>query len=288
MITRHLRFYTGTSIIFSLLNFCGGLGFAQKPIVTDEFDRFLVTQNTEIGEVIGQIGLIEPNPKPVRWTLIKPIPGGDRRNYLEKGQLDATEIVEIDHKTAEIRLKKRPSVVPADYYAEVRATNEDGWMEQVLIIIVKEEKPKVENALDIFTQRREAGGMMFYATEAVETEKIDYAANVANALYHRGLGAGPISGNNIGYTVAVDITHRGGQRAGQRFVKHHLALFVEQLDPGGVLHKDVALFVAGQIGDVHAQGALSRDAPQRAGFVLLAAGEAAKGNRCGDCHHQNH
>jgi hypothetical protein len=55
-------------------------------------------------------------------------------------------------------------------------------MEQVLIIIVKEEKPKVENALDIFTQRREAGGMMFYATEAVETEKIDYAANVANAL----------------------------------------------------------------------------------------------------------
>ena len=49
----------------------------------------------------------------------------------------------------------------------------------------------------------------------------------------------------------------------------------EQLDPGSILHKDVALFVAGQIGDVHAQSTLSRDAPQRAGFVLLAAGEAA-------------
>lgn len=167
-----------TSII--LLSF--GAIKAQKPIVTDEFDRFLVTKETKVGEVIGQIELVEPNPNPTVWSLVKPVPGGDRRNYLKEGQLDATKIVEIDANTAEIRLKKKPRVNPAHYYAEVRATNQDGFMEQVLIIIVKEEKPKLDDALSIFTQQREAGGMMFYATETVDKEKIDYAANIASAL----------------------------------------------------------------------------------------------------------
>lgn len=155
---------------------------AQKPIVTDEFDSFLVTKKTEVGEVIGKIELIEPNPNPTTWSLFKPVAGGDPRNYLKEGQLDATEIVEIDAATGEIKLKKKPLKNPANYYAEVRATNKDGFMEQVLIIIAKPEKPKPENALDIFTQRRNVGGLMFYATEAVSKEKIDYATNVANAL----------------------------------------------------------------------------------------------------------
>ncbi|WP_299535448.1 hypothetical protein [Ulvibacterium sp.] len=155
---------------------------AQKPIVTDEFDSFLVTKKTEVGEVIGKIELIEPNPNPTIWSLVKPVPGGDPRNYLKEGQLDATKVVEIDSKTGEIKLKKQPSKNPAHYYAEVRATNKEGFMEQVLIIIAKPEMPKLENALDIFTQRKEVGGLMFYATEAVDKEKIDYAANVANAL----------------------------------------------------------------------------------------------------------
>ena len=155
---------------------------AQKPIVTDEFDRFLVTKETKVGEVIGKIELVEPNPKKITWSLVKPVPGGDPRHYLKEGQLDATGIVEIDPNTAEISLKKTPPECPAHYYAEVRATNEDGFMEQVLIIIVKEETPKLENALDMFTQQREAGGMMFYATETVDREKIDYAASVASAL----------------------------------------------------------------------------------------------------------
>ncbi len=169
-------------VIFLILSCCAGVVLAQKPIVTDEFDRFLVTKDTKIGGIIGQIGLVEPNDKRITWTLVKPIAGGDRRNYLKEGQLDATEIVEIDPNTAKIRLIKRPTMIPANYYAEVRATNEDGFMEQVLIIIAKENEPKIENALDIFTQRREAGGMLFYATATVDKEKIDYAANVANAL----------------------------------------------------------------------------------------------------------
>ena len=169
-------------MIFLLFIFGNGITLAQKPIVTDEFDSFLITKRTEVGEVIGQIELVEPNSKPITWSLIEPVPGGDRRNYLKNGQLDATEIVEIDINTAEIRLKKQPLINPAHYYAEVRATNEDGFMEQVLIIIAKKEKPKLENALDIFTQRMEGGGLMFYATGRVDKEKIEYAANVASAL----------------------------------------------------------------------------------------------------------
>ena len=68
---------------------------------------------------------------------------------LEDNSAQAAEIVEIDPNTAKIRLIKRPTMIPANYYAEVRATNEDGFMEQVLIIIAKENEPKIENALDI-------------------------------------------------------------------------------------------------------------------------------------------
>ena len=166
----------------------GSVSYAQKPIVTNEFDRGLVTKATKIGEVIGiyshnnKIELMFPNPKKITWSLVPPVPGGDRRNYLKEGQLDATKIVEIDSETAEIRLKAYPTSYPAHYYAEVRATNEDGFMEQVLIIIALEETPKQENALDIFTQRRKGGGMGFYATERVDPKKIEYAAQVADAL----------------------------------------------------------------------------------------------------------
>ncbi len=157
-------------------------GYAEKPIVTDEYDRVLVTKDTKIGEIIGEIELVFPNELKTTWSLVPPVPGGDRRNYLKEGQLDATKIVEIDAETAELRLKAHPDSYPAHYYAEVRATNSDGFMEQVLIIIALEETPKQENALDIFTQRREGGGMGFYATERVDPKKIEYAANVANAL----------------------------------------------------------------------------------------------------------
>ncbi|WP_027078838.1 hypothetical protein [Maribacter antarcticus] len=169
-------------VITLIIILCFGAVHAQKPVVTDEFDRFLVTKQTKVGDVIGQIELVEPNPNPTSWSLVKPIPGGDRRNYLKEGQSDATKIVEIDANTAEIKLKKKPLINPGHYYAEVRATNVDGFMEQVLIIIVKEEKPKLEDALRIFTQKREAGGMKFYATETVDKEKIDYAANISRAL----------------------------------------------------------------------------------------------------------
>ncbi|MAJ51027.1 MAG: hypothetical protein CMB82_05360 [Flammeovirgaceae bacterium] len=167
---------------FLILTFCGRVAIAQKPILTDEFDRFLVTKETKIGDIIGQIKLVEPNTQRIVWTLVKPIPNGDPRNYLKEGQLDATEIVNIDSNDAKIRLKKMPTIIPANYYAEVRATNEDGFMEQVLIIITREQRPSLEHALDIFTQREEAGGMMFYATASVNKEKIEYAAKVANAL----------------------------------------------------------------------------------------------------------
>jgi len=172
---------------------------AEKPIVTDEFDRFLVTKDTKIGEVLGEIELVFENPLKTTWSLVPPVPGGDRRHYLREGQLDATEIVEIDADTGELRLKAYPPQNPAHYYAEVRATNSDpqnpahyyaevratnsdGWMEQVLIIIALPETPKLENALDIFTQRAEGGGIGFYATERVDPKKVEYAANVARAL----------------------------------------------------------------------------------------------------------
>lgn len=156
--------------------------FAEKPIVTDEFDRVLVTHDTKIGDVLGRIELVFDNPLKTTWSLVKPVPYGDRRRYLQPGQLDATEVVEIDPDTAEIRLKAKPPKNPAHYYAEVRATNTDGWMEQVLIVIALPETPKAENALDVFTQRKEGGGIGFYATERVDPKKVDYAAKVAETL----------------------------------------------------------------------------------------------------------
>ncbi len=157
-------------------------GSAQKPILTDEFDRFLVTPATAMGEEVGEIELIFPNPKKTTWSLVPPVPGGDRRNYLREGQLDATEIVAIDADTGMLTLKAHPAAYPAHYYAEVRATNDDGFMEQVLIIIALPEVPKAENALDIFTQRVETPAVTFWATERVDPAKVEYAANVAKAL----------------------------------------------------------------------------------------------------------
>jgi hypothetical protein len=181
-------------ILFFLVFLFSRLSNAQKPILTDEFDRFLVTKETKLGDTIGKIELIFPNPKKINWSLVPPIPGGDRRNYLKEGQLDATKIVSIDPDTAEITLNAHPVKYPAHYYAEVRATNEDGFMEQVLIIIALEETPRRENALDIFTQRIETGPIGFFATETVDPKKIEYAANVANALLSKDRrGSGQIS-----------------------------------------------------------------------------------------------
>jgi hypothetical protein len=160
----------------------GDVSYAEKPIVTDEFDRFLVTNASKVGDVLGKIELVFPNPLKTTWSLVPPVPGGDRRRYLKEGQLDATKIVEIDADSGELKLRANPPKNPAHYYAEVRATNQDGFMEQVLIIIALEETPKLENALDIFTQRKEGGGIGFYATDRVDPQKVEYAANVANAL----------------------------------------------------------------------------------------------------------
>jgi len=169
-------------VLFLAAALSAGFIYADKPIVTDEFDRFLVTEDTKIGDVLGKIELVFENPLKTTWSLMKPQPGGDRRNYLKEGQLDATDIVEINADTGELRLKARPHKIPANYYAEVRATNRDGSMEQVLIIIALAETPKLENALDIFTQRAEGGGIGFYATETVDPKKVEYAAKVARAL----------------------------------------------------------------------------------------------------------
>ncbi len=160
----------------------GQIAVAEAPILTDEFDAFLVTRETPIDEVVGTIRPVFPNDKKISWSLVKPIPGGDRRNYLKAGQADATEIVTIDSESGELRLTKSPDAYPKEFYAEVRATNEDGFMEQVLIIIARENTPKAENALDMFTQRRQASGLRFYATAAVDSAKIVHAARIANAL----------------------------------------------------------------------------------------------------------
>ncbi|MBJ89178.1 MAG: hypothetical protein CMO98_04880 [Woeseia sp.] len=156
--------------------------FADAPILTDEFDRFLVTKETKVGDRIGKIEPVFPNDKIITWELVRPVPGADRRNYLREGQLDATSIVEIDSKNGSLFLRNTPDIFGVEYYAEVRATNEDGSMDQVLIIIAREETPKRENALDIFTQRRSASGLNFYATTEVDPQKIEYAAAVASAL----------------------------------------------------------------------------------------------------------
>ena len=182
------------AILILFFCLCLGASFAQKPILTDEFDRFLVTKDTKIGDVIGKIELVFPNSKKITWSLVPPVPGGDPRHYLKEGQLDATKIVAIDSDTAELRLTLHPSEYPAHYYAEVRASNEDGFMEQVLIIIALEETPKKENALDIFTQRIETGPIRFFGTETVDPKKIEYAAKVANALLSKDKkGSGRIS-----------------------------------------------------------------------------------------------
>jgi len=160
-------------MMLTILSGCAGGKKSDPPIVTDEFDRVLVTKDTKIGEVVGQIELVFPNSKKVTWSLVPPVPRGDRRNYLREGQPDATQIVEINPNTAEISLKAHPDGYPKYYYAEVRATNEDGFMEQVLIVIALAETPKHENALDIFPQRKEAPGLKFFATAGVAPRKIE-------------------------------------------------------------------------------------------------------------------
>ncbi len=170
---------TWLAITFALVSV---QSFAEPPILTDEFDAFLVTKETVVGDIVGTIRPVFPNNKKNTWTLEKPIPGGDPRNYLREGQADATEIVDINPETGDLVLIITPDTYPENYYAEVRATNEDGFMEQVLIITARADMPKRENALDIFTQYREASGLIFYATASVNTQKIDHAANVANAL----------------------------------------------------------------------------------------------------------
>jgi len=159
-----------------------GAAAPEKPILTDEYERFLVTRDTAIGATLGSPELIEENSLPTRWSLVRPVPGGDRRNYLREGQLDATEIVAIDPDSGAISLVAHPESYPAHYYAEVRADNADGFMEAVLIIIALAETPKVENALDIFTQRVETPGVTFWATARVDPAKVEYAAKVANTL----------------------------------------------------------------------------------------------------------
>jgi hypothetical protein len=165
-----------------LASLCPALAIAEAPILTDEFDAFLVTKESAIGEIIGQVEPVFPNDLKPKWSLEKPIPGGDRRNYLKEGQADATEIVAINSETGEISLTKAPDQFPLEYYAEVRATNEDGFMEQVLIIIARAETPKAENFLDMFTQRKQASGLTFYATAGVDPAKVDYASRIASAL----------------------------------------------------------------------------------------------------------
>ncbi len=176
---------------------CPTLAVAEAPILTDEFDAFLVTKDTAIGEVIGQIKPVFANDLIPTWSLEKPVPGGDRRNYLKEGQLDATDIVAIDPVTGEISLTAAPDQYPVEYYAEVRATNEDGFMEQVLIIIARAETPKAENFLDVFTQRKQASGLNFYATAGVDPAKVDYAAKVASALLVKDRAAGGVITSHV-------------------------------------------------------------------------------------------
>ena len=173
---------SGHVLLILLSSLSSSIVFADAPILTDEFDRFLVTKETKVGDRIGTIEPVFPNNKIIKWELIEPVPGADRRNYLKEGQLDATQVVRIDSETGQLFLKNSPDMYGVEYYAEVRATNEDGSMDQVLIIITREETPKKENALDMFTQRRSASGLNFYATAAVNPTKIEYAAAVASAL----------------------------------------------------------------------------------------------------------
>lgn len=167
---------------------------AEPPILTDEFDAFLVTRDSEPGEIVGRIRPVFPNELPPRWSLIKPVPGADRRRYLQDGQADATEIVAIDERTGELRLIRQPEQYPLEYYAQVRASNDDGYMDQVLIIVARAETPKPENYLDMFTQRRSASGLDFYATAGVDPAKVAHAGKVAAALLRKDReNGGPIT-----------------------------------------------------------------------------------------------
>ena len=167
---------------------------AEPPILTDEFDAFLVTKDSELGEIIGKIRPVFPNELPPRWSLIKPVPGADRRRYLQDGQADATGIVAIDEQTGELRLIRQPEEYPLEYYAQVRASNDDGYMDQVLIIIARAETPKPENYLAMFTQRKSASGLDFYATARVDPAKVDHAGKVASALLRKDReNGGPIT-----------------------------------------------------------------------------------------------
>ncbi len=174
------RIRSAAAILFSI--FVCVPAFADAPVLTDEFDRFLVTKDTQIGDAVGTIHLVFPNDKKIDWSLVKPVPGADRRNYLKEGQLDATTIVDIDPDSGELSLIESPTRFGVEYYAEVRATNEDGSMDQVLIIIARETIPQKENSLDMFTQRKSASGLNFYATAGVDPRKVEYAALIASAL----------------------------------------------------------------------------------------------------------
>ena len=188
-------FASGRRLLAALAGSCCALAaLAEPPVLTDEFDRFLVTKSTPVGQVLGSIRPVFPNDKKLRWRLLAPVPYGDRRNYLRPGQADATEIVAIDADSGALSLIRRPERYPLEHYAEVRATNEDGFMEQVLIIIARERTPQRENALDLFTQRRQASGLNFFATAGVDPAKIQHAAKVASALLAKDrAGAGAIS-----------------------------------------------------------------------------------------------
>lgn len=179
---------------------------AEPPVLTDEFDAFLVTKDSELGEIIGKIQPVFRNELPPRWSLIKPVSGADRRRYLQDGQADATEIVAIDEQTGELRLIRKPDEYPLEYYAQVRASNDDGYMDQVLIIIARAETPKPENYLAMFTQRKSASGLDFYATARVDPAKVDYAGKVASALLRKDReNGGPITAHmkNAGAAMIV-------------------------------------------------------------------------------------
>ena len=167
--------------LFLILCFSSRI-LAEKPIVTDEFDRILITPANIKGDVLGKIELVTPNALETSWSLVKHKPYGDRRRYLRPGQHDATAVVSIDSKTGEIIFEQQPKVIPGEYYAEVRASNSDGWMEQVLIVIALPVFPPLENALDIFTQRYTNGAIGFYETGGVAAEKVQYASSIASAL----------------------------------------------------------------------------------------------------------
>lgn len=179
---------------------------AEPPILTDEFDAFLVTKDSELGEIIGKIRPVFPNELPPRWSLIKPVPGADRRRYLQDGQADATGIVAIDEQTGELRLIRQPEEYPLEYYAQVRASNDDGYMDQVLIVIARAETPKPENYLAMFTRRKSASGLDFYATARVDPAKVDYAGKVASALLRKDReNGGPITAHmkNAGAAMII-------------------------------------------------------------------------------------